>query len=223
MLTPILWLFVWGGMFTGIYNLQGLRLSDPLSLFQAVRAFFPLFAAYLGLIWMLVKRPGSAFLRMPAGFLFVFFGIGAVSSIFLSLNRMTALYWAGEYLAPLSLSGWPWRCPTRCRELEEDPDHEQCHRHLHLLRGASRSHPGRGSDQRFSQFYRLPLNFGDMRANGVGRFALVTVIIAFTELICRKGRSKLFWGVRPAALFMLAQTRSRTSLLGSPSRASCSS
>ena len=55
-----------------------------------------------------------------------------------------------------------------------------------------------------------------MRANGVGRFALVTIIIAFTYLICRRRmRDKMFWGLLLIpALFMLAQTRSRTSLLG---------
>jgi O-antigen ligase len=72
-----------------------------------------------------------------------------------------------------------------------------------------------GSDERFSQFYRLPFSLGDMRANGVGRFALVTIIIAFTYLICRRGKQKVVWGLLlMPALFMLAQTRSRTSLLG---------
>jgi O-antigen ligase len=72
-----------------------------------------------------------------------------------------------------------------------------------------------GSDERFSQFYRLPFNLGDMRANGVGRFALLTIIIAFSYLICRRGKRKIVWGaLLMPALFMLAQTRSRTSLLG---------
>ena len=49
----------------------------------------------------------------------------------------------------------------------------------------------------------------------MGRFALVTIIIAFTYLISRPGKRKLFWGILLLpALFMLAQTRSRTSLLG---------
>ncbi|MHB8095524.1 MAG: O-antigen ligase family protein [Candidatus Aminicenantales bacterium] len=73
-----------------------------------------------------------------------------------------------------------------------------------------------GSDARFSQFYYLPFNLGEMRANGVGRFALLTIIVAFTYMICRPGKGrKLFWGMLLLpALFMLAQTRSRTSLLG---------
>jgi O-antigen ligase len=213
--TDILWLLVWGGMFTGIYNLQGRGLSDPLSLFQAVRALFPLVAVYLSLMWMLVKRPGFSFLRMPAGFLFAYFVVGAVSSIFLSPNRITALYWACAYVAPLLVVWVAMEMPDPLEELRKIlylnnvvvvlifaaifPD---------VLRVG-------GSDGHFSQFYRLPFNLGDMRANGVGRFALVTIIIAFTYLICRRGKRKIVWGVLlMSALFMLAQTRSRTSLLG---------
>jgi O-antigen ligase len=213
--TDILWLLVWGGMFTGIYNLQGRGLSDPLSLFQAFRALFPLVAVYLSMMWMLVKRPGFSFLRMPAGFLFAYFVVGAVSSVFLSPNRMTALYWAGEYVAPLLVIWVAVEMPDPLATLRKIlilnnfivilisfaalPD---------LIRVG-------GSDQHFSQFYRLPFNLGDMKANGVGRFALVMIIIAFTYLICQTGKRKLFWGIMIVpALFLLAQTRSRTSLLG---------
>jgi O-antigen ligase len=211
----ILWLLVWGGMFTGIYNLKGRGLSDPMSFFQAARAFFPLVAVYLSLMWMLLKRPGFSFLRMPAGFLFAYFTVGAISSVFLSPNRMTALYWACEYVAPLLVVWVTMEMPEPLEGLRKllylnnvvvvlifatiFPD---------VLRVG-------GSDERFSQFYRLPFNLGEMRANGVGRFALVTIIIAFTYLICRRGKGKVVWGLLlMPALFMLAQTRSRTSLLG---------
>ena len=214
-LTGILWLLVWGGMFTGIYNLRAGALSDPLTFFQAIRALFPLVAVYLSLMWMLVKRPGFSFLRMPAGFLFAYFAVGAVSSVFLSPNRVTALYWACEYVAPLLVVWVAMETPNPLEGLKKIlylnnvvvvlifaaifPD---------VLRVG-------GSDERFSQFYRLPVNLGDMRANGVGRFALVTIIIAFTFLLCQKGKRKIVWGaLLIPALFMLAQTRSRTSLLG---------
>ena len=203
-------------MFTGIYNLRlSGGLSDPLAFFQAIRALFPLVAVYLSLMWMLVKRPGFSFLRMPAGFLFAYFVVGAVSSVFLSPNRVTALYWAGEYVAPLLVVWVAMEMPDPLEGLRKIlylnnvvvvlifaaifPD---------VLRVG-------GSDERFSQFYRLPFNLGEMRANGVGRFALVTILIAFTYLICRRGKRKIVWGVLlMLALFMLAQTRSRTSLLG---------
>jgi O-antigen ligase len=202
-------------MFTGIYNLRAGALSDPLTFFQAIRALFPLIAVYLSLMWMLVKRPGFSFVRTPAGFLFAYFAVGAVSSVFLSPNRVTALYWACEYVAPLLVVWVAMEMPDPLEGLRKIlylnnvvfviifaaifPD---------MLRVG-------GSDERFSQFYRLPFNLGDMRANGVGRFAMVTIIIAFTYLICQTGKRKLFWGIMVVpALFMLAQTRSRTSLLG---------
>jgi O-antigen ligase len=213
--TSILWLLVWGGMFTGIYNIKAGALSDPLTLFQAARALFPLVAVYLSLMWMLIKRPGLSFLRMPAGFLFAYFSVGALSSVFLSPSRMIALYWAFEYVAPLLVVWVAMEMPDSLERIRKIlylnnivvilifaaifPD---------VLRVG-------GSDERFSQFYRLPFNLGDMRANGVGRFALVTIIIAFTYLICRPGKRKIVWGaLLIPALFMLAQTRSRTSLLG---------
>lgn len=213
----LLWLLVWGGMFTGIYNLRPAGgWSDPVSVFQAVRTLFPLAAAYLSLMWMLVKRPGFSFFRIPVAFLFGYFGISAVSSVFLSPSRLTALYWAGEYAAPL-LVVWV--------AVEMTDPLANLRRILYLnniivaviffalipdvLRVG-------GSDERFSQFYTLPLSLGEMRANGVGRFALVMVIIAFTFMLCRtRKRDKILWGtLLLPALFMLAQTRSRTSLLG---------
>jgi O-antigen ligase len=214
--SDILWLLVWGGMFTGIYNLQGRGLSDPLSLFQAARALFPLVAVYLSLMWMLVKRPGFSFLRMPAGFLFGYFAVGAVSSVFLSPNRLTALYWAGEYAAPLLVVWVAVEMPNpldRLRKILYLNNIVVALISFSLIPDVLQVG---GSDERFSQFYRLPFKLGEMRANGVGRFALVMTIIAFTYLICRRQkRSKFLWGgLLLPALFMLAQTRSRTSLLG---------
>jgi hypothetical protein len=213
--TDVLWLLVWGGMFTGIYNFRAGVLSDPLTFFQAIRALFPVVAVYLSFMWMLVKRPGFSFLRMPAGFLFAYFMVGTVSSIFLSSNRVTAMYWAFEYVAPLLVVWVAMEMPDLLERLRKI---------LHinnvivvLIFAAIFPDVLRvgGSDERFSQFYRLPFNLGEMRANGVGRFALVTIIIASTYLICRSGKRKIVWGILlMPALFMLAQTRSRTSLLG---------
>jgi O-antigen ligase len=215
--TEFLWLLVWGGMFTGIYNLRlAGGLSDPLSVIQAVRILFPIAAVYLSLMWILIKRPGFSFFQMPAGFLFGYFAVGAVSSIFLSPNRMTALYWAGEYLAPLLVVWVAVEMPDpldRLRKILYLNNIVVALIFFLLIPDVLRVG---GSDERFSQFYGLPFNLGEMRANGVGRFALVMTIIAFTYLICqRQKRSKFLWGILLLpALFMLAQTRSRTSLLG---------
>jgi len=215
--TGILWLLVWGGMFTGIYNLRlSGGLSDPLAFFQAIRALFPLVAVYLSLMWMLVKRPGFSFFRIPTGFLFAYFAIGTVSSVFLSPNQMTALYWAGEYLAPLLVVWVAVEMPDPLDRLRKILYLNNIVVALIFFSLIPDVLQVGGSDERFSQFYRLPFNLGDMKANGVGRFALVMTIIAFTYLICRQQkRSKFLWGVLLLpAMFMLAQTRSRTSLLG---------
>ena len=215
--TGFLWLLVWGGMFTGIYNLRlAGGLSDPLAFFQAIRALFPLVAVYLSLMWMLVKRPGFSFFRIPTSFLFAYFAIGAVSSVFLSPNRMTALYWAGDYVAPLLVVWVAVEMPNPLDRLRKILYLNNIVVALIFFSLIPDVLQVGGSDERFSQFYRLPFNLGDMRANGVGRFALVMTIIAFTYLICRRQkRSKFLWGVLLLpALFMLAQTRSRTSLLG---------
>ncbi len=37
----ILWLLVWGGMFTGIYNLKGAGFSDPLTFSRPSGLCFP--------------------------------------------------------------------------------------------------------------------------------------------------------------------------------------
>jgi hypothetical protein len=166
-------------------------------------------------MWMLIKRPGFSFLRMPAGFLFAYFAVGALSSVFLSMNRVTALYWACEYVAPLLVVWVAMEMPDPLEVLRKILYLNNII--IVLIFAAIVPEVLRigGSDERFSQFYRLPFNLGEMRANGVGRFALVTIIIASTYLICRSGKRKIVWGILlMPALFMLAQTRSRTSLLG---------
>ena len=86
--TDILWLLVWGGMFTGIYNLHlAGGLSDPLALFSRPCGPSSLsLAAYLSLMWMLVKRPGFSFFRMPVAFLFGYF-VGRASFLLFSCLR----------------------------------------------------------------------------------------------------------------------------------------
>jgi len=213
----VLWLLVWGGMFTDISNLSRIAgFSDPLSLFQGVRAVFPLAAFYLCLLWILFKRPGLGFFRMPTGFLMGYCAVGAVSSVFLSPFPGQALYWAGQYAAPL-LVVW---VAVEGRDAMAGIRRILYLNNVIIVVIAYALLPDLlrvgGSDSRFSQFYNLPFGLGEMRANGVGRFALLTIVVAFTYMISRPGKGrKLFWSmVLLPALFMLAQTRSRTSLLG---------
>jgi len=215
-ITDFLWILVWGGMFSGIYNIQSAAfLSSPLAFVQGVRAFLPLLALYLSLMWVFATRSKNPLPGTPLGYLGFYVVIGVISSVFLSPSKITALYWASVYAAPLIVS---WIAMDKSDSLSI------LRRMLYLNNGIivlvmltlfpDVIRVG-AADARFSQFYNLPFGLGEMRANGVGRFALVTIIIAFTYLICQTGKRKLFWGIMIVpALFLLAQTRSRTSLLG---------
>ena len=73
---------------------------------------------------------------------------------------------------------------------------------------------GFGRATRF-EIYMLPFGLGEVRANGVGRYALVVLIIAFVNLATSPGRKRLLWlPLAVPALFLLMQTQSRSSLLG---------
>jgi O-antigen ligase len=214
--TSFLWLLIWGGMFTGIYNLQSPSLmSSPISFIQGARALLPLAALYLAVIRIMVKRSRYPFIGAPLGYLVFYAFIGTVSSIFLSPVKTTALYWAGMYIAPL-LVMWI------VMDMRESTVLLRKILHLNnavviLVTLALFPEVFRvgGIDERFVQFYNLPFGMGQMRVNGAGRFALVTIIVAFTFLISRRGLKKIPWlALIPIALFILAQTRSRTSLLG---------
>jgi len=61
----------------------------------------------------------------------------------------------------------------------------------------------------------LPFGLGEVRPNGVGRYALVVLIIAFVNLATAPGKRRLLWlALILPALFLLMQTQSRSSLLG---------
>ena len=215
-ITDFLWILVWGGMFSGIYNiLSPAFLSSPLSFIQGARALLPLLAAYLCLMWVFATKSGFPFFGMPLAYMSSYLMIGIVSSIFLSTNKITALYWACVYGSPI-LVAWV--------AIERDQSLRVLRRLIYINNGMvvlvmvmllPEVFRVGGADERFSQFYMLPLGLGEMRANGVGRFALVSLIIAFTYAISQSGKRKIFWlALLFPSLFMLAQTRSRTSLLG---------
>jgi O-antigen ligase len=67
----------------------------------------------------------------------------------------------------------------------------------------------------FTQFFDLPFGLGEVRVNGVGRYALVVAVVAFVRLNFAKKKIRLFWiFFAGMALLMMAYTRSRTTLLG---------
>lgn len=211
-----LWGLVWGGMFTGLYNATSVLMHEStLNYIQGVRAFFPLVAAYLCIVWLLAKRPPFPFVGNPLGYLLGYCLIGLSSSLFLSPERTSSLYWLGIYVAPVLVI---WLCVDK-----EDA--------LAFLRTIIRLNyiffffltmiimpealrVGWGRVPPFQQ-YTLPFGFGTQRTNGAGRFALVVLIVCTVRFLMTKSKIRFIWTLAFApAFFLLLQTQSRTSLLG---------
>jgi O-antigen ligase len=215
-LSFVLWLMVWSGMFTGIYNLTPLpSIHDPFAFFQGARALLPILAAYFCLLWALATRARFRFGLTSLGFLFYYSALGLLSSVLYSPDKLTALYWGSAYIAPLAVI---WFIAERPKPL---PILRMILRlngaitillMLAVLPGAYRF--GFGRAMRF-EVYELPFGLGDVRANGVGRYALIVLIIAFVNLVTSSGKKRLLWlPLTVPALFILMQTQSRSALLG---------
>ncbi len=216
MILVVLWILVWGGMFTGPYNLEMPKFaSSALDIFQGLRALSPLLALYLSIIWIIAKRLSLNILRTPLVFFLAYGLTGVCTSFFLSVNAVESLYWVGVFLSPL---GVVW-----CAIESERP--------LDVLRSiivinyavfgfiatslipeAVRVFLGKES---FSSYYRLFFGLGEITKNGVGRFALVMLVFSFIRYMTTPGRKRYVWflGIGPAA-FLVMMTQSRTALLG---------
>jgi len=98
-----LWLMLWGGYNTGIERLIAPGFpSGALDLFHGLRAFLPPVAACLAIIILLARHSLSLqFFKGPLGLLVLYAIIGILSSIFLSLEPLIALYWAIQYVSVL--------------------------------------------------------------------------------------------------------------------------
>lgn len=214
--TDVLWLLIWGGMFSGIYNLQapGL-LSSPAALFQGFRSLLPILSVYIGVIWILATRARFPFSGISVGYLFYYCSVGLFTSVFLSPDKITALYWGSAYMSPLLIT---WmildrnRTTSRLRSIIYMNYIFIFGITLSLLPEALRVGLKRSL---ITRFYKLPLGLGQILANGVGRFALILIIVSFIRLITRRSRARYVW-LLPllSSLFLLIQTESRTSLVG---------
>ena len=61
----------------------------------------------------------------------------------------------------------------------------------------------------------MPFGLGEVRANGVGRYALIVLIVAGVSLATSVSKKRFLWlPVVLPALFILMQTQSRSALLG---------
>jgi hypothetical protein len=215
-LSLALWALAWGGVFTGLYSLQPLpSLRDPLAVFQGVRALFPVAAAYICLLWALASRARFRFGRTTLGFLASYGALGLVASIAFSPDRVTALYWGSAYLAPLLVAWFVIERPEPLPILRTILRVNAAIIVILMLAVLPEAYRlGFGRSTRF-EIYRMPLGLGEVRANGVGRYALIVLIIAGVSLVTSASKKRLLWlPLAIPAVFILMQTQSRSALLG---------
>jgi len=214
--TLVLWLLVWGGMFTSIHHLQSPTFpADAFELFQGLRALCPFLAIFLSLMWLIKERSRFLFMRDPLGFFFGYGVLGAVVSVILSPQPSVSLYWAGVFLAPffvLWLISGTGDYERRIHLLMYVNDAVFFILTLSMLPSAIRIFRGRAM---YSVLYDLPFGLGQVTRNGVGRYALIVIIFSSVRMIAETRRWKWLWAVPLGpAFFLLAQTQSRTALLG---------
>ncbi len=108
-LNGVLWLMLWGG-----YNTDIGRLLEPgfpanaFDLLHGLRAFLPILAGWLAILMLLAR--GTLPPRAHAGplGLLAFYALGGmISSVFLSSQPLTALYWAAQYTSVILVL---WAC-----------------------------------------------------------------------------------------------------------------
>jgi O-antigen ligase len=215
-LALILWIMAWGGVFTGLYNLSPMpSVHDPLALFQGLRALLPVGAAYLCMLWALASRARFRFGGTTLGLLVYYGALGLASSIFYSPDPVTALYWGSAYVSPLLVAWFIVERPEPLPILRTILRLNAAIITVLLLAVLPEAYRfGFGRSTRF-EFYRMPFGLGEVRANGVGRYAVIVLIVAGVSLVTSASKKRLLW-LPPAvpALFILMQTQSRSALLG---------
>jgi O-antigen ligase len=212
----VLWAFVWGGMFTGPYNLSPFpSIHDPLAFVQGLRVLLPVAAGYFCLLWALATRARFRFGWTTLGLLSIYGLLGFAASIALSPDPWTAVYWCSAYLSPL-LVGW---------FIIERPEPLPILRAVLFANNAlialllvavlpEAARYGFGRSTRY-MIYMMPFGLGGVRANGVGRYAVIVLILALVSLAVSRRARRLFWvALAVPAMFVLMQTQSRTALLG---------
>ena len=212
----LLWLGVWGGMFTDITRLNSSGLySNFLSFFQGARALFPLLSLLICVMWILAVRTPFNTKQSAIGFLILYSLVGLLSSFFVSPQRSISLYWGAIFLSPL-LVIWI------SQQIEEPLSYLNRIIMLNYIVSTiiflfllpETIKIARGSAPML-QIYQLPFQLGNIKVNGVGRFALIVIIFSFVRLSFSHNRLRFLWILLLApALITLAYTRSRTALLG---------
>jgi O-antigen ligase len=141
--------------------------------------------------------------------------IGFTVSIIFSPVAMKSIYWAMMYLSPffvmwITLSAFdPMTSLKRIIYINYGV--------FILLTLSLVPDVMRGGDISIAhdRMYALPFNLGQVISNGVGRYALISIIVSATRFLYQEGKKKFLWLlILVPALYVLARTQSRTALLG---------
>ncbi|MCJ7581980.1 MAG: O-antigen ligase family protein [Candidatus Aminicenantes bacterium] len=202
-------------MFTGLYNIIDVPewYTSPLGIFQGMRALLPILALYISLLWIFVGKLKFPSPKTPLGLFFYYSLVGLATSLF-SPNVLTSLYWGLLFLATVLVT---WVFYMR----EDSLKSLQIISYVNyivvigiFLIIALKVIP-LGFGARGQQYYDLPFGLGEMNANGVGRFALVVIIISGIWFFYKKEKIRYAWlGLCLLSVFILMFTQSRTALLG---------
>lgn len=214
--TALLWLMVWAGMYSDISAFRWERLLEgPMDFVLALRPLMPLLAA-VACVVILVKsgRIALSFTKGPVLAVSVY-GLIGMFFFFLSPEPFVSFYWAALFLSAVFAA---WTLVN-----QEEP--EQQVRALMavnmalvslivlfyftgplwpILMGAPNP-----------RLYHLPFGLGVQTANGVGRFAGVLALIALSRIRHRELYLKIPWlALLAISLVSLALSESRTAILG---------
>ncbi len=212
----MLWLLVWGGMYSDIADFNWDRLlRSPMSLMMTLRPLMPVVA--LVICFFILKGAGRMTLNLSKGPILTLSLYGLVGALFffLSPEPFVSLYWALIFIAAIFVV---WTLVN-----QGDPE-----RQVKLLMdintvvimivvlfyflgplwpilwGA-----------RNPRLYELPFGLGTQTANGVGRFAAVLALIALSRVRQKDIRLRALWlGFLTIAVVSLALSESRTGILG---------
>jgi len=200
-------------MYTGLYNLKSPRLwTDSFAMAQGLRALAPVLALYLTLPLILTKISGFlSTLKNPLGFLFGYASIGIIAAFF-SPEPLQSAYWGFLYIsAPLVAVA----ASLRNGRLEIIRMVIYLNYALAILMVLLLVPEALKIGLVRTEAYPAPFGLGEMRANGVGRFALAVIIVAFVRFLTQSRNQRIIWlALLVPALYLLVHSESRSSILG---------
>ncbi len=212
----LLWVLVWGGMYSDVSRFDAANLlAGPASFVLTLRPFLPILAMAVCLVLLARKRTIALALE-PGPFLFLsLYGLLGAAFFFLSPEPFFSLYWGGLFLS----------APFVVWTLVNTGDAEArlglvmtinaavvLVMVLFYIAGPLRPILLGAHNPRL---YKLPFGLGLQTANGVGRFAGVLGLIALSRLRGPGLRQRVLWaGLLAASVLGLALSESRTAILG---------